>query len=603
MTGETKNLSDGSTQALQALLHSLTPDAAAEAGGKLSPAALEKLSAKLSELVGDEAGEPQRRNEKGQLLNEEGLPIIDIAEPVPASDAHATSGFLNEDAPTPLAALPISEQERRRHERDRILDLLEEEERREQAREDGISEEQRQEILQKRKQAAQDERARLKAAKDMQRKMGKALLRDMTPSRDKPTPDPTPSSNLDFAVEEVQETVPNPRKTVTFADAAVEAETTEADTSDWGDVVPARLRANSKPSLMSNAQPDSTPMKMHVVERIPGKPVVGLQPDSDDESEPPDSPTISDEDEEGGFESDEELAEEIDVDFARHQREIALEYHAKRAKMAETASQALQSDFHDKNDHKTGEDSINLPFRKPAISHFQANRLASSYNAATPSSSTSLGANVVPASTAQTFQRAIRMGKLDSDNRLIGGDAGESGSDEEGDADMQEIAELLKKGEVYNLGPDGNYLHMVPPNPPAASTATIPPPVTTPEGPPPSSRKPPTSKFKLARSGRTPAAALPSPDASGSSTPTSSAPRSSPKLSTPVTETPSSSNPTVLSSTVVEKLPPSANTTAFGSMIVDSPSFPQSRRPQHPPTVVRAADKAAKVSRFLAERM
>jgi len=274
-----------------------------------------------------------------------------------------------------------------------------------------------------------------------------------------------------------------------------------------------------------------------------------------------------------------------------------LEYHAKRAKMAETASDVLQSNFAGQNDDKTGEDFLNQPSRKPAISHFQANRLASSYNAATPSSSKSLGANVVPASTAQTFQRAIRMGKLDSDNHLVGGDAGESGSDEEVDAAMQEITELLKKGEVYNLGPDGNYVHIVPPKPAEASPPAIPPLVPSPDGPPPSSRKPSTSKFKLARSGRTPTAAAPSPDVSGSSTPISNVGRSSPKEPTL-----SSPEPTVLSSTVVEK-PPSSSSTAFNSMIIDSPSFPQSRRPQQPPTVVRAADKPAKVSRFLAERM
>ncbi|KAF8211929.1 hypothetical protein K438DRAFT_1805635 [Mycena galopus ATCC 62051] len=590
MTGETKNLSDGSAQALQALLHSLTPGVTSGADGKLSPAAVEKLSTRLSELVGDKTGEPQRRNESGQLLNEDGLPIIDIAEPV--SDAHPALEFPNEDAPVPLAALPISERERRRRERDRILDLLEEEERMEQAREQAreeISPERRQEILQKRKIAAQEELARLKAAKDMQRKMGKALLRDTTSSRDKQPPEGSPN----VVVPEVS----NPRKAVTFADevedAEVEAsESREAETPDWGDVVPARLRAKGGPSLVSNAQTDSTPMKMHVVERIPGKPVDAPQSDSDDESEPPDSPTIADSDEERGFDSDEELAEEVDVDFARHQREIALEYNSKRARIAETT-------LHDQNANEASEHFSNQSSRKPVMSHFQGNRLASSFNAAAPSSSTSLGGNVIPA---QTFQRAIRMGKLDSDNQLVGADAGDSGSDEEDYAAMQEITELLQKGEVYNLGPDGNYLHMVPP---ATSSPDIQSPVATPAGPP-SSRKPATSKFKLAHSGRSNAAAPSSADVSRSSTPTSNEARSSPKLPAPMAEShpstvPSSSKPTVMS-TVVEKSPPSQNA-AFTSMIVDSPSFPQSRRPQQPPTVVRAADKPAKVSKFLADRM
>ncbi|KAJ7510140.1 hypothetical protein B0H11DRAFT_1957866 [Mycena galericulata] len=529
------NLNDGSAQGFR---RSPRPDA------------VRKLSEKLTELVGDGGEHFQNRNEQGQLLNEEGLPIIDITEPIHVSDTPSTSLFPDED-------LPPSEQERRRRERDRVLDLLEQEEQREHAKEDELSQEQRQEILRKRKQAAQDEVARLKAAKAMQKKMGKALLQGLSESRE--------------------------------------------ETPDWGDVVPARLRSNSGRSLMSKAQIDAHPMKMQVVERIPGKPKIEEpQPDSDDESEPPDSPTVAGSDEEGGFGSDEDLVEEVDLDFVRHQREITLEYHEKRARMAETTSNAMKSQSQDQNDvsPKTAEESLNQSSRKPAISHFQANRLAASYNTAAPSSSQSLGVNVVPAASAQTLQRAIRVGKLDSDNRLVGGDAGESGSEDE--AAMQEIMELLKKGEVYNLGPDGNFLHAVPPpsNPSPSTSAVI-------DAPPLTSRKPPTSKFKLARSGQRPsAAAAPSPEPPGSSTPPSNAARSSPKLPTPMTESgaPSSSRTNVLSSTVIEKSPCSAASVAFDSVIV-SPSFPEVRRPQQPPTVARAADKPAKVSRFLAERM
>ncbi|KAJ6597200.1 hypothetical protein DFH09DRAFT_1133941 [Mycena vulgaris] len=590
MAGNIQNLNDGSAEALQALLNSLTPGSAVEGGGKLSPAAVKKLSEKLKQLVGDEAGAPQNRNEEGQLLNEEGLPIIDITEPIQAPGLPPAPLF-PEDAPIPIAALPVSEQERRRRERDRILDLLEEEEEAEQRKGEELSQEQRQEILSKRKKAAQDEIDRLKAAKDMQKKMGKALLRGMSAARETT---PAESSEVN-SVATVEEVVPVPRKSVKFADADDEetSETREDETPDWGDVVPARLRPNSARSLMTNAQIDAHPMKMQVVERIAGKPKLDEpQPDSDDESEPPDSPTVADSDEEGGAISDEELAEEVDLDFARHQREIMLEYHEKRAKMAETTSNAMKSHSHDQDSvsPKTAEESLNQSSRKPAISHFQANRLTSSYNAAAPSSSKSLGANVLPASSARTLQRAIRVGKLDSENHLVGGDAGESGSEEEDETGMQEIMDLLKKGEVYNLGPDGNFIHTVPPSSGRPSSAP-----TAPEAPPPpaSSRKPPTSKFKLARAGQRPVAAgPPSPDMSGPPTPPSSAARSSPKLP--------AESPNVLSS-VVEK-PTSSSSAAFASMIVDSPSFPDTRRPHAPPTV-RAADKPAKVSRFLAERM
>ncbi|KAJ7709611.1 hypothetical protein B0H17DRAFT_1028487 [Mycena rosella] len=608
MAGKAQNLNDGSAQALQALLNSLTPDAPVEGGGKLSAAAVKKLSEKLKELVGDDVGAPQNRNEEGQLLNEEGLPIIDITEPTQVADVPPLSLVPDEDIPIPISALPPSEQQLRRRERDRILDLLEEEEQAEQAKGEELSQEQRQEILRKRKKAAQDELNRLKAAKDMQKKMGKALLRGMSTAREQTAPVEAPAPDPAPGVEDIR---PVPRKTVKFADAAGEVETPEADeTPDWGDVVPARLRPNSSRSLISNALIDTHPMKMQVVERIPGKPKLDEpQPDSDDESEPPDSPTEVDSDEGGEFMSDEELAEEVDLDFAQHQREITLEYHEKRAKMAETTSNAMKSHSHDQDgvSQKTAEESLNQSSRKPAISHFQANRLTSSYNAAAPSSSKSLGANVLPASSARTLQRAIRVGKLDSDNRLVGGDAEESGSEQEDDTGMQEIMELLKKGEVYNLGPDGKFIHTIPPPSQPPSSPSVPSPAVAPDTPPPpiSSRKPPTSKFKLARAGQRPAATSPSPDMSGPPTPPSSAARSSPKLPTDDQSIPPTSpRAPVLSSAVVEK-PPSSSSAAFASMIIDSPSFPESRRPQQPPTVraAAAADKPAKVSRFLAERM
>ncbi|KAJ7632835.1 hypothetical protein FB45DRAFT_913662 [Roridomyces roridus] len=539
----TTNLSEGNAQALQALLQSLVPGAETGPNGKLSSDAARKLSEKLSELhlMGDGDENSQPRDEQGNLLNEEGLPIIEIAEPMNASDVPSPSSlFPDEDPPIPVSRFSVSEQERRRRERDRILDILEAEERKELNQEDRFSPEGKQEILHKRKQAAEKEVARLKAAKDMQKKMGKALLKGLSSSSQEQTV-PT------------QPTEATPRKSVKFA---------EEETQEWGDVIPARLRPSGGPSLMSNAKADANPMKLHVVERFPGK----LTPDepeadSDDESEPPDSEG------DDGFASDEELADEVDLDFAQQQRELTLEYHTGRVKMAETMK--FQSLDENEVAPKTAEESLTQPSRKPTISQFQATRLAAS--------SQSLGGKAV---SGQTFQRAIRMGKLDSDDRLVGGDGGESGSEDEAEANLQEIMELLKKGEVYNLGPDGGLLTAPPSTTPAAAAEA-----DSAALPPPSSRKPPSSKFKLARPGPRPAVSEPP-------TPPTTDARSSPKLPTPAV---ASSSATVMSSTVVEKQP--------GASVVVSPSFPQSRRPQQPPTVVRASDRPAKVSRFLAERL
>jgi len=184
---------------------------------------------------------------------------------------------------------------------------------------------------------------------------------------------------------------------------------------------------------------------------------------------------------------------------------------------------------------------------KPAVSQFRASRIVSAYNASSvpipsTSTSTSLGASIVPASSSRTIQHALRMGTLDSDGRLVGGEVDSASEDE--DPALQEVLELLKKGEVYNLGPDGNYIHTIPPR---ATTSTATPlsnqePSATKLLPP--SRRSQTSKFKPSRpaEGR-PLLSDPIPISSSSSmsidespsrsiTPVSHAGRSSPKLET-----------------------------------------------------------------------
>lgn len=290
---------------------------------------------------------------------------------------------------------------------------------------------------------------------------------------------------------------------------------------------------------------------------------------------------------------------------------------------------------------------------KPTISQFKASRLASSYGVFAPSSSasTSLGASVLPASTARTLQRAIRTGKLDDSEKLIGGDA-DSGSEEETE-EMQELLELLKKGEAYNLGPDGKVVHPIPKR--SSGSTEAPSSVADPQSnqPPPLVRPPKTSKFKLSRTqaGR-PAPTLddnPSPTISQPPTPISNVARSSPKLPSTfiptVTERQRSGvtgslRSTVLTPTVFESQPfgepsisnrdpkmrsmivnpPSFAHTEVPSMIVESPSFPSQPppRPRAPPTIMSSTVKESggsrqthnnsesrpekKVSRFLSER-
>lgn len=270
---------------------------------------------------------------------------------------------------------------------------------------------------------------------------------------------------------------------------------------------------------------------------------------------------------------------------------------------------------------------------KPSISQFRASRLASSYSASAPSSSSvSLGTSVLSASTARTIQKAVRAGKLDADGRLVGGDLDSASEDEvEG---MQDVLELLKKGEVYNLGPDGNYIHTIPPRKAdgkaKASTSVSNTPTVPETDPLPTLSRPKTSRFKLDRSqsGR-PALHVSPPSSSPNSrsqTPISDVQRSSPKLPIssvkerhPTTKTippagPSSSRspsaslstntpfvvpenstkkaqkavPAAMPSMIVESPSFAKPSSPMPSMIVESPSFARPANPR-PPTVISSA--------------
>ena len=244
----------------------------------------------------------------------------------------------------PLSSYPPSVRERWRKERDRILDLLEEEENRDQIRKKHIIEEERQEILRKRKEAAAKEKVKLKAAKGMQKILGKALLRSMAESRE-------------IDEDGSQKTLPDQKdknttkKTVAFADPTDEDTSRDAKESsrpkavdEWGDVTPGRLRSAPGPSLL----PSPHPVKTTVVERHPPGQTTHLPTttmngfDSDDESE------LGSADDPGNVSSDSGeneniVLEEDDLDFdlVQHQREIALQYHEKRNKISDIANAAM----------------------------------------------------------------------------------------------------------------------------------------------------------------------------------------------------------------------------------------------------------------------
>ncbi|KJA27022.1 hypothetical protein HYPSUDRAFT_52063 [Hypholoma sublateritium FD-334 SS-4] len=598
---------------MRALIQSLLPEASLNADGKFNGDVVERLTEKLSQFVGPEAVQNYKegRNERGELVNEEGLPIIDINEPVSLATKLRSSGSIPPLATVepllPLATLPPPARDRLRERRNRILDILEQEEQQEELRQAEGEEE----ALQKRREDAMKEKDKKKEARELQKKMGRALLQTIGKDKQKEEEEREAQRLRDEEADK-RRSPSIKKKTVAFAespDIADEDGSKKSVAEDWGDVVPARLQGTKRPTLLSQALLDRHPMKMSVVERVPGG-----QPTMPKTSptpwqrlkEPVDSDDESDQEQDGN--SDEEDtdvdaeplldADAVDLDYAQHQREIALQYYQKRNAIGQTAAAAMMNHSHDADEDKHAPNPDIVPdSSKPEISQFKANRIASAYGESIPTeaTTTSLAGSVLPASSTRTIQRAIRTGKLDDTGKLVGGE--DDSASEEEDQGLQEVLDLLRKGEVYNLGPDGKYIHAVRPTPGAsplqstqttdgagASSSSASEQQQAPVAPP--SMRSKTSKFKasLAAAGRPAAASsstLVAPSASGSdlpspsTTPVSHAGRSSPKTATPppvgavVPERVHS--PFIKSPSPAKSPAPPAH--AF-SMIVDSPSFP-----------------------------
>lgn len=236
----------------------------------------------------------------------------------------------------------------------------------------------------KRKEAAKDEMDKLKQARELQKKLGKALIRSVVASRDQ--------AEKEKAVQEEQDRLAittrplKPKKSVSFADTSPEEINTPGPDEkgkgiDWGDVAPGTLR---KPGP-SNGRVDRPVMKMHVVERQPTSlRSPGPPPrDSDDESDP-ESYGVQDTDEDEdhdhpGFDSDEESGckgrrlhspppesadsedepigdeepsewDDEGFDTAQHQREVALEYYKKRKTIGAEVASAMRAHTHSDDD-------------------------------------------------------------------------------------------------------------------------------------------------------------------------------------------------------------------------------------------------------------
>lgn len=444
MSGYTKDMNDSYTEALQALFNSLAPKGPdTSPSSKLAPSQFKHLADKIDEILdGASEGEALQRNEKGELLNDEGLPIIDITEPAAdISDIDSPAASFHEPDLIPESSLSPSEREQRRRTRDHILAMLEEEEQSQLERDEAEEREKRMEDIRKRKEAAKAEMEQLRAAKEMQKKMGKALLKNLAEAREKE------ERKLKDLIEKEppKSESSKPKKTVTFANpsspdesSATRESQTTGSSIDWG----------------------RHPMKMHVVERHPAsyQSSSELQPEGDSDDEPF-STTSSTPDEvenmpyesyTSGSDDDDDksdeglLEEEFDWDSAQHQREVALEYYKKRHAIGAEAARAMTSHTHDDEEWNQGDIAPDR-HSKPSVSRFRADRMATAYDKST---STSLGPSVIPASRQRSLQEAIRLGKIDN-NYLVGGEEGESGSEDEA---VREVLELLRNGRIHNAG-------------------------------------------------------------------------------------------------------------------------------------------------------
>ena len=314
-----------------------------------------------------------------KVLNEEGLPIIDISEPVNDSSevSQAPEAFVSEEDPPQLWSLSDQERMQLRIRRDRILDILE----REEAREAGTKYEL--ERLRQAEEAAKMDAASKAAAREMQKKMGKALVKNLVAQRERDEKEKKKTLEKEDTAAATRvsgqngdSTCRKPKKSVSFANVPEvdEGKPKPKPPVAWGDVSVAKLKSGIPKAELKTEVLTRQPMKMEVVERVPGQEQKSSpERDSDDESNPGDNaedeeytPSLdadfdgSDESTEEGDDSEEE---EYDLSQASVQREVALEYIRLRESVGAEAARAMTSHTHEGNEWEQPVSGPLIPLR------------------------------------------------------------------------------------------------------------------------------------------------------------------------------------------------------------------------------------------------
>ncbi|KAG9093279.1 hypothetical protein FRC06_011584 [Ceratobasidium sp. 370] len=413
---ETPDVGLSKQEALRALLNSFVPDGqlALPNDANVSKLAerLDGLLASKGDLLGAQAS--IARDDQGRPLNEEGLPIIDIVEPV-ADDflADPPPSLVSSQAPwSPLPnwALSPAALAARRRERDRILDILEREEEEELVREADADRATRNEILSSQtvpkhplppRTLEQVMRPRMDVPRLSHPTLAQALT-DVTIPLDRATETtPGPSMTADNGIVNTEAArKPKNQKSVSFVDPIPADYTNDLSHMinldiDWGDVIPVPLNPRN------TREPRPNVMKQLIVERPPGQPrdPFNRREDSDDEDEvvedEDDMSPADDSDTEvpaealrpsgmSDDESDDEEAEvaadvdESDFDEAMLQREIALAYYARRNQVGPDVTSGPLSGSAAMNQTSSGDDRGGVGPRMDNVSNtprFRRSRL------------------------------------------------------------------------------------------------------------------------------------------------------------------------------------------------------------------------------------
>jgi hypothetical protein len=256
---------------------------------------------------------------KVKTFNEDGLPIVEVSEPVIDSLPDKPS-TMHLTEPPPLRPLPKTEEERiaRRRERDAFLDALELEERlqEEKERDDGALADGQETEFMKAVRIAKERAQEIRTGLNTRANAATASMDGESDSGES-----VPAGN---SMNKGPKS--NQKKSVSFAMVESEENITAAK---WGDVQMAKLR---KPTLAAEkVRSGDGIMKLEIIERMPSASTSravsfsSQQQDSDDSDEDEEE---SEEDE--AVDANNEEDDDPSMQDAMLQREIALRYHQLR---------------------------------------------------------------------------------------------------------------------------------------------------------------------------------------------------------------------------------------------------------------------------------